>query len=73
MSDASTKREQDRIRGVTESLARAIEARDVERTRSHYGPDAVVFSLAPPLRSRGLGWLSAWFATWSSPAIDLRP
>ena len=55
---------------MIKSLAAAVHDKDAKRALSHYAPDAVVFSLAPPLvQSSGNpeGDLNAWFATWKGP------
>jgi ketosteroid isomerase-like protein len=78
MTDLTPSLEQDRIRETIEELGRAIGAKDAERVMSCYVPDAIHFSLAPPLRSASLDAadLENWFATWEGPigieARDLR-
>jgi ketosteroid isomerase-like protein len=69
MTDPTTTTEQDRIRAVVEGLWSAIGAKNAEKAVSHYAPDFVQFSLAPPLRSIGPDpkTLEAWFATWRGP------
>jgi PhnB protein len=67
--DKTTATERDRIRAVIEGVWTAIGSKDVEQTLSHYAPDLVHFSMAPPLRSIGpdARGLAAWFETWRGP------
>ncbi|MEZ5935388.1 MAG: nuclear transport factor 2 family protein [Alphaproteobacteria bacterium] len=78
MTDQASNPAQDRIYETIEELGRAIGAKDAERVMSCYAPDAINFSLAPPLRSAppDATYLESWFATWDGPigieAKDLR-
>ncbi|MBL0375169.1 nuclear transport factor 2 family protein [Rhizobium sp. KVB221] len=49
--------------------AKAFEEKDVTAAISHMAEDAVTFSLAPPLATRGrdANGLQAWLATWRGP------
>jgi ketosteroid isomerase-like protein len=66
----TTAREQ--IRALLTDVAAAITAKDARRAVAHYAPDAVSFSLAPPLRSAGdevrdPAGIESWFRTWDGP------
>jgi ketosteroid isomerase-like protein len=61
-----------KIREFLQDHARAIGAKDAERTLAAYAPDAVTYDLAPPLANSGAqlrdrAGLEAWFATWRGP------
>ncbi|MGE5136854.1 MAG: YybH family protein [Gemmatimonadota bacterium] len=63
---------QEQIRAVLYEHAAAITAKDAQRAVSHYAPDVVSFSLAPPLRYAGdevrdPAGLEEWFRTWDGP------
>ena len=55
-----------KIREAIEGCAAALRAKDAGRVVSHYTPDFVLFSLAPPLVLTGpdAAGLEEWFATW---------
>jgi ketosteroid isomerase-like protein len=57
---------QQEIRGVIESWAAAIRAKDVEGVVRHFADESVRFYLAPPLRSTQplRENLTEWFRTW---------
>ncbi len=58
-----------------QQLARAHADHDADAIVEAYAPDAVIFDLAPPLRSRGVNResIAAWFAGWDGPIrIDSR-
>ena len=66
----ATAREQ--IRALLYDRAAAITARDAQRAVSHYAPEVVSFSLAPPLRYAGTeardpAGIEGWFRTWGGP------
>jgi len=54
------------IRAVIEEWADALRKKDATHMLSHYAPNLVHSSLAPPLRSTASNaeGLNAWFATW---------
>jgi PhnB protein len=54
------------IRAVIEEWADALRNKEPTRTLSHYAPNLVHFSLAPPLLSTASN-PNAWFATWQGP------
>src|ERR1043165_872043 len=56
------------IETVLASWKRAMEAKDAATASSFYSSDAVICSLAPPLRTKGVDpqELQAWFDTWKS-------
>jgi PhnB protein len=57
------------IRAVIEEWADALRNKEPTRTLSHYAPNLVHFSLAPPLLSTASNpeGLNAWFDTWQGP------
>ena len=57
------------IRAVIQEWADALRNKEPTRTLSHYAPNLVHFSLAPPLLSTASNpeGLNAWFATWQGP------
>jgi PhnB protein len=57
------------IRKVIDDLAYALRSKDAGAVLSHYAPNLVHFSLAPPLISAAsdVKDLNAWFATWQGP------
>ena len=66
----ATTREQ--IRALLYDRAAAITARDAQRAVSHYAPEVVSFSLAPPLcnagdEARDPAGLEGWFRAWGGP------
>jgi ketosteroid isomerase-like protein len=68
--ESSRARDEAEIRTVIEGHARALGAKDADAVLSHYAPDAVVYDLAPPLRSANAlnkQGLEGWFATWQGP------
>jgi PhnB protein len=65
-----TAREQ--IRALLRDHAAAMSVKDARRVVACYAPDAVSFSLAPPLRSAGdeirdPAGIECWFRTWDGP------
>ncbi|TXC92527.1 nuclear transport factor 2 family protein [Streptomyces sp. ISID311] len=71
-TDIERKADEARIRDVLEDRAAATTARDARRFLSHYAPDIVEFSLAPPLQYKGpqardQRAVEAWYATWRGP------
>jgi ketosteroid isomerase-like protein len=56
------------IRGRLDEWAKAVRAKDVEGVMSNYGPDILLFDLAPPLQYQGTntcrGNWAEWFATF---------
>jgi PhnB protein len=75
MSKTSKATDDAQIRAVIAQWAEAIRNKEANRVLSHYAPNVVHFSLAPPLLSTasttgGLTnaeGLNAWFATWQGP------
>lgn len=64
----------DRVRDLLEDRAAAMRAGDADRLVADYLPDAVTFTMAPPLRHTAPEVtdpeaMRAWFATFSS-AVD---
>lgn len=60
----------DEIKDLVERRAQAMRAGDAEALAADYLPEAVAFTLAPPLAHRGLtdpGSLREWFATFDGP------
>jgi ketosteroid isomerase-like protein len=62
----------EQIQAVLTDCATAITARDAARAVSHYAPDVVSFSLAPPLRYAGdevrdPAGTEGWFQSWDGP------
>jgi PhnB protein len=57
------------IHRVIDDWARALRNKDADGVVSHYAPDLVHFSLAPPLLSAvsNAKGLNEWFATWQGP------
>jgi ketosteroid isomerase-like protein len=59
------------IRGRVDEWATAVRAKDVEGVMSNYGPDILLFDLAPPLQYQGTntcrGNWAEWFATFEGP------
>ncbi|WP_410611781.1 YybH family protein [Amycolatopsis sp. lyj-109] len=60
------------IRDLMTARAVAMAARDAETLGSHYAPDVVAFTLAPPLVHRGAEVIDvagrrAWFETFEGP------
>jgi ketosteroid isomerase-like protein len=60
------------IQALLIDVAAAITAKDAHRAVAHYSPDAVSFSLAPPLSSAGdevrdPDGIESWFRTWDGP------
>jgi ketosteroid isomerase-like protein len=59
------------IRQLVEEKAAALRARDPKAMVAGYGPDAVVFNLAPPLRqpgdARDPGPIEQWLSTFEGP------
>lgn len=72
MTDTTSTLVQDQIRETIQDLGSAIGAKNAERAMSCYAPDALNFSLAPPLRSAppNAAELESWFATWEG-LIDI--
>jgi ketosteroid isomerase-like protein len=57
------------IRAVIEEWADALRNKNADGVLSHYAPNLVHFSLAPPLLSTASNakGLNAWFASWQGP------
>lgn len=60
------------IRALIDKRAEALRTKDAVGVAAAYGPDVVMFTLAPPLRQtidkqQPTEGLNAWFATWSGP------
>jgi PhnB protein len=66
MSRKTKASDEAQIRAVIEKWAAALRNKDTAGVLSHYTPNQVHFSLAPPLVSTvsNAESLSAWFATW---------
>ena len=65
------------IRGLMDTWAKALHAKDVDRIMSVYMPDARVFDLAPPLERKGAAAhrknFEEWFRTFRGPVgSDMR-
>ena len=62
----STSNEEHEIGALLEARKNAIHNKNVEKTRACFADDAVIFSLAPPLRedSPAPDALENWFGTW---------
>ncbi|MCR6481318.1 SgcJ/EcaC family oxidoreductase [Amycolatopsis sp. OK19-0408] len=58
-----------RIREIMAARAKAMTARDAEALAAQYAPDAVAFTLAPPLVHHGedVAAREAWFAGFDGP------
>jgi uncharacterized protein (TIGR02246 family) len=74
MSDHSRNHGQDeaRIRAMLDEQVTAMRERDAERLIARYAPDAVTFTLAPPLRNapaavHDVDALRSWFAGFEGP------
>jgi ketosteroid isomerase-like protein len=52
------------IRARLDDWAKAVRAKDVERVMSNYGPDILLFDLAPPLQYRGTNTCRGSWAEW---------
>jgi ketosteroid isomerase-like protein len=65
-ADSAESASQEEIRSIIDDRADAIRRKDADRVAMHYAPDAVRYSLAPPLRSDGSlkDELMSWFATF---------
>jgi ketosteroid isomerase-like protein len=63
---ADSRDEKALVRALIEDWAQALSIKDSKRVVAHYAPDAVLYTLAPPLRSTRLDAqnLQAWFDTW---------
>jgi PhnB protein len=61
--------EESNVRRSIEAWASALSAKDARAVVSHYTPDYVQFSLAPPLQTTAGDQenLQAWFDTWEGP------
>lgn len=56
------------IRAVVDGMAAGVRAKDAARVLAAFAPEAVSFSLAPPLvEPQSREGLEAWFATWRGP------
>ena len=64
-TQTSTK-EEAAIRNVVDDWAEALRSKDADRLTSHYVPNVVMFTLAPPLQITGSSGdgLQQWFDTW---------
>lgn len=61
--------DRDDIIALCQRLGRAHHDKDADAIAACYAPDAVIYSLAPPLRERGLDrdGIAAWLGTWDGP------
>jgi uncharacterized protein (TIGR02246 family) len=61
--------EEDEVMALCRRLRQAHEDRDAEGIGACYAPDALIYSLAPPLAERGRdpAATAAWLATWRGP------
>lgn len=62
------------IAALCQRLATAHHDKDADCILDCYTPDAVIYSLAPPLGERGLdrNGLEVWLSTWSGPiTVDM--
>lgn len=61
--------EEGNVRQTVEAWASALGAKDARAVTSHYTPDYVQFSMAPPLQTKGADsrGLQSWFDTWEGP------
>jgi PhnB protein len=61
--------EETQIRALVEERVAAIRAKDADAFLFTYAPDVVMFSLAPPLQTRGVDKkaVEAWLASWQGP------
>ncbi len=58
----------DRIIALCPRLARAHHDKDADAIVGCYAPDAVIYSLSPPLRDRvDRAGMAAWLGTWDGP------
>ncbi|MGD9986876.1 YybH family protein [Pseudonocardia sp.] len=57
------------VRALLAEETESMRTRDAERAVAHYAPGAVIFSLAPPLGSRGrtAGSVRAWLGGFDGP------
>ena len=67
-----TEQDEKQIRDLMAAREIAMSERDAETLGSHYAPDVVAFTLAPPLAHRGADVIDvearkAWFATFEGP------
>ena len=67
-----TEQDEKQIRALMAAREVAMAGRDAETLGSHYTPDVVAFTLAPPLVHRGADVIDvearkAWFATFDGP------
>lgn len=62
-------RDRDEVMALRQRLKDAHKTKDVDVIVSCYAPDAVIYSLAPPLASRTANPsdLKEWLATWDGP------
>ena len=71
MSSASATMSNDEaaIRSVIESVGKAHQEKNAEGIVAPYASDAVIYSLAPPLRHVGMETkqIQAWLDTWEGP------
>lgn len=61
--------ERDAVIALCRRLGMAHREKDAEAIVACYTPDAIIYSLAPPLGSRGMDRdeVAAWLATWDGP------
>ena len=61
--------DKDDVIALCRQLGRAHHDKDADAIAACYAPDAVIYSLAPPLAERGLDrdGIAAWLATWDGP------
>ena len=67
-----TEQDEKQIRDLMAAREIAMSERDAETLGSHYAPDVVAFTLAPPIAHRGAEVIEvearkAWFATFEGP------
>ncbi len=66
---STTKTIESDMRECLERLAAAIRNKDPATVLKQYAPDAVLYTLAPPLQAPPINAkdLNVWFATWQGP------
>lgn len=71
---AGTEHDTSTIIALIEDMAKARYSKDPHAIAASYIPDAVIFSLAPPLLHRGIdiAETQAWLDTWEGP-IEIEP
>jgi uncharacterized protein (TIGR02246 family) len=71
MPTSTSPTSEEQIRARLESLAQALQAKDIAALMAHYAPDNVTFDLRPPLRVLGADAyrrnFEAWFTSVQGP------